>query len=49
MNTTEFKIYLKSNPTTNSKLNKNVLNYIIPYSLLLQKREREREGGREKK
>jgi len=51
MNTTELKIYLKSNPTSNSKLNNNVLNY-IPYSLLLQKRERERErereGGREK-
>jgi len=43
MNTTELKIYLKSNPTSNSKLNNNVVNYIIPYSLLLQKRERGRE------
>jgi len=45
MNTTELKIYLKSNPTSKSKLNnKNVLSYTIPYSLLLQKeRERERE------
>jgi len=37
MNKTELKIYLKSNPTSKSKLNNNVLNYIIPYSLLLQK------------
>jgi len=48
MNTTELKIYLKSNPTSNSKLNNNVLNYIILYSLLLQKRERERGREREK-
>jgi len=41
MNTTELKIYLKFNPTSNSKLDNNVLNYIIPYSILLQ----EREGG----
>jgi len=47
MNTTELKIYLKSNPTSNSKLDNNVLNYIIPYSILLQKRERERERKRE--
>jgi len=46
MNTTELKIYLKSNPTSKSKLHNNVLNYIIPYSLLLQKRVREREGER---
>jgi len=43
MNTTELKVYLKSNPTSKSKLNNNVLNYIILYLLLLQKRERGRE------
>jgi len=43
MNTTELKIDLKFNPTSKSKLNNNVLNYIIPYSLLLQKRKRGRE------
>jgi len=43
MNTTELKIYLKSNLTSNSKLDNNVLNYIIPYSILLQEREREGE------
>jgi len=48
MNTTELKIYLKSNPTFNSKLDNNVINYIIPYSLLLPKeRERERVRGRQ--
>jgi len=47
MNTTELKISLKSNPISNSKLHNNVLNYIIPYSLLLQKRERK--GGCRKK
>jgi len=47
MNATELKIYLKSNPTSNFKLDNNVLNYIIPYSKFLQKREREagRAGG----
>jgi len=48
MNTTELKIYLKSNPTFNSKLDNNIIDYIIPYSPLLPKeREREWEGRRE--
>jgi len=45
MNTIELKIYLKSNPTSKSKLHNNVLNYIIPYALFFKG---EREGGRER-
>jgi len=40
MSITDLKIYLKSNPTSNSKLHNNILKYIIPYSPLLQKKER---------
>jgi len=48
MSITDLKIHLKSNPTSKSKLHNNVLKYIIPYSPLLQKKERGREREEKK-
>jgi len=49
MSITDLKTYLKSNPTSKSKLHNNILKYIIPYSSLLQKKERGREREEKKK
>jgi len=46
---TDLKVYLKSNPTSKSKLHNNALKYRIPYSPLFQKKERGRERGEKKK
>jgi len=47
MNATEFKIYLKSNPTSKSKLNNKCTKLYNSLFTIIAKRKRER--GREKK